>query len=721
MKIRDRWIERTRQTLLYVFSLFLLIEWIRPLAELTDTGYTYVFLLFIILSLFLHAFFIHWLVRFIVLAIFLVVATGIIHFDGAFTRIGDYLAELMLNITYVWERDWSLLTNSFRTMLLFVMLWLVAYLIHYWMRIKSSMFPFFVVTILFLAVLDTFTPYDAKMIIIRVVIVGFMTMGLVTLFRLVQLEKVSLSSRLFGVWMVPLVLMLACSAFFGMTAPKFDPQWPDPVPFLQSFSEHAAGSEAAYSKVGYGEDDSRLGGTVHPDSSVVFYHTAKLPHYWKVESKDVYTGKGWVSNSGGLWTFPNGEEWTEFENYEAPENVSTNSFEASVSIVEDNQHILYPAGGFLKKVDADGVEAFRYDSSISRIVPITDQHSVQEYTLHYEQPQYDISELRKVTTPDDTMDKLLAQHTQLPETVPDRVRALAVELTENQANWYDKVKAVENYFDQSEFVYSKENIPYPSENQDYVDQFLFQTKIGYCDNFSTSMVVLLRAAGIPARWVKGYTEGERTSYQGDLVYEVTNNNAHSWVEVYFPGIGWVSFEPTKGFSGSGEFLNSELQGGENRVESTLSQQKERGVSEQEKTEKNVESEQATTNGNLNVMVGWTWWGMGGILLVFGVFLLYWTRRKWLPILLIARFNRKEDCFTEAYEVLVKQLQRAGLKRSEGQTLRDYAAYIDSLYETNQMAELTRQYEMMIYRGDTEGNVWGEYRDIWKFLMNRSGY
>ena len=149
-----------------------------------------------------------------------------------------------------------------------------------------------------------------------------------------------------------------------------------------------------------------------------------------------------------------------------------------------------------------------------------------------------------------------------------------MELTENEANWYDKVKAVENYFNRAEFVYSKENIPYPSENQDYVDQFLFETKIGYCDNFSTSMVVLLRAAGIPARWAKGYTEGERTIYQGDSVYEVTNNNAHSWVEVYFSGIGWVPFEPTKGFSGNGEFFNSELHVDEN-IESTVSQQKER--------------------------------------------------------------------------------------------------------------------------------------------------
>ena len=74
----------------------------------------------------------------------------------------------------------------------------------------------------------------------------------------------------------------------------------------------------------------------------------------------------------------------------------TNEFEANVSVIEDNSHILYPAGSFLKSVDADGVKAFRYDSSILRITPVTDHQSVKEYTVMYEQPRYDIAELRKI-------------------------------------------------------------------------------------------------------------------------------------------------------------------------------------------------------------------------------------------------------------------------------------------------------------------------------------
>ena len=74
------------------------------------------------------------------------------------------------------------------------------------------------------------------------------------------------------------------------------------------------------------------------------------------------------------------------------------------------------------------------------------------------------------------------------------------------------------------------------------------------------MIVLLRSAGIPARWVKGYTEGTLDNTlvgaEGEDVYKIANDNAHSWVEVYFPGYGWIPFEPTKGFTNPYNFINN---------------------------------------------------------------------------------------------------------------------------------------------------------------------
>src|SRR5699024_9591228 len=156
----------------------------------------------------------------------------------------------------------------------------------------------------------------------------------------------------------------------------------------------------------------------------------------------------------------------------------------------------------------------------------------------------------------------ISQNTQLPDNIPSRVRELATEITTEYESYYDKIKAVEQYFNQNGFIYQTSNIPVPDEEQDYVDQFLFDTKKGYCDNYSTSMVVMLRSLGIPSRWVKGFTGGEKvdTVTKDDEIYsvfQVTNMNAHSWVEVYFPKIGWIPFEPTQGFSNLADFHAAE--------------------------------------------------------------------------------------------------------------------------------------------------------------------
>ena len=127
----------------------------------------------------------------------------------------------------------------------------------------------------------------------------------------------------------------------------------------------------------------------------------------------------------------------------------------------------------------------------------------------------------------------------LPESVPERVLALARDLTASKSNPYDRAIAIQNYLRQ--FPYTLE-VPAPPSGRDVADYFLFDLKQGYCDYYASTMVVLARAAGLPARLVIGYANG--TYDRERAQYIVTENYAHSWVEIYFAGIGWVEFEPT---------------------------------------------------------------------------------------------------------------------------------------------------------------------------------
>jgi transglutaminase-like putative cysteine protease len=127
----------------------------------------------------------------------------------------------------------------------------------------------------------------------------------------------------------------------------------------------------------------------------------------------------------------------------------------------------------------------------------------------------------------------------LPEDVPERVLSLALDLTATAPTPYDRAKAIETYLRQ--FPYSLD-LPEPPVSRDVVDYFLFDLQQGYCDYYATSMVVLARAAGLPARLVVGYASGGYDPASAQ--YVVTEADAHSWVEVYFPNYGWIEFEPT---------------------------------------------------------------------------------------------------------------------------------------------------------------------------------
>ncbi len=127
----------------------------------------------------------------------------------------------------------------------------------------------------------------------------------------------------------------------------------------------------------------------------------------------------------------------------------------------------------------------------------------------------------------------------MPEQVPERVLALAAEITQGAETPFEKALLIESYLRM--FPYDL-NVPAPPAKRDAVDYFMFELQRGYCDYYASSFVIMARAVGIPARLAVGYTMGKYDPGRG--CYVVTEQNAHSWAEVYFPEYGWFPFEPT---------------------------------------------------------------------------------------------------------------------------------------------------------------------------------
>ena len=303
---------------------------------------------------------------------------------------------------------------------------------------------------------------------------------------------------------------------------------------------------------------------------------------------------------------------------------------------------------------------------------------------------------------------------------------MAEAITETHDSVYDKTKAIERYFARSGFVYDQKNVAIPGETDDYVDQFLFDTKRGYCDNFSTSMVVMLRTIGIPARWVKGFAPGEISKRaEGNRIYEITNNEAHSWVEAYMPGIGWMPFEPTIGFGGPATI--------DYDIEMELNDPEIPEMKEQEKPEPKKPEKVETIKKEyefLNMFSAFGSWVKSNVrmlivtlgVVLFTVWRLYVSRRKWLPKLLIPiyRFGKKDwATYSKRYKSLLKQLDRFGLKRRSDMTLSSYAVQVDTYFGGDTMRQLTVAYEKGLYGDDTTNHDWLRLQEMWEDLINRT--
>ncbi|MFN3974391.1 MAG: DUF4129 domain-containing transglutaminase family protein [Dehalococcoidia bacterium] len=133
------------------------------------------------------------------------------------------------------------------------------------------------------------------------------------------------------------------------------------------------------------------------------------------------------------------------------------------------------------------------------------------------------------------------RYLQLPDTLPARVRELAQQLTKDADNPYDKAVAIQDYLHTYTYTLTVEAPPFGADGVDY---FLFVSRKGYSDYFGSAMAVLLRAVGIPARVVAGYAPG--TLDREKKSYVVRDRDSHAWTQVYFPGYGWIDFEPTPG-------------------------------------------------------------------------------------------------------------------------------------------------------------------------------
>ncbi|QDI92597.1 DUF4129 domain-containing protein [Salicibibacter halophilus] len=738
-------LKQPQEGIAYVLTYFIVAEWLYPLPEISDTGFLPFLLLIAAVFFVITAIPVHWLIRLGFYAVVLTYSLHMLFIPGTYMSI-DWWTLFM---TEIWQQSARLfsggvlqLSDMYRSFLLIVLLAMVSYLAYYWVAIAHRIYFFVFVSVVYIGILDAFTAYDGSWAVVRLVIIGFVLFACMRLLRL-QLRYSNLGHSHVFRYLTVAAAVILLSVLVGWQAPKYAQQWPDPTPYIERTtgvdvlswgSSSPDGAETR--KIGYGENDERLGGGFVMDDMEVFTARAETSAYWRGESKHEYTGHGWTSEEGT--GFGNGELIEQSDGhvdlYE--DTTETETLEADVSYHDSRtgEGDLLFSQGALQEADAEmeGGYSVYIDGENGRSEVWHDEEDVNDagaFTLTYEHPQFSVEQMRDVDDPKGAQQDPQAvtdKYLQLPEELPDRVGELAEELVQDGTNRYDRARAIESFLNGPTFDYETTDIPVPAEDQDYVDQFLFETQIGYCDNFSTAMVVMLRTLDIPARWVKGFTAGDEVSV-GDDGYrelEITNENAHSWIEVYFPDVGWVPFEPTPGFSGTVDFASADMDPDENgedmMFEQEVDQDTEEGNADEDEDEEDVgETEAEEREEEQAELPFWLLAGMGTGLLLAGL-AAFKFRGKIMQLWLSRRYLGMDSGsrFLGAYESLLKYLDWTGMKRAAHETLSEFATRVDFRFDSEDMRALTTLYEDLYYGNKNPDQLPEDTERRWKQILDK---
>lgn len=283
---------------------------------------------------------------------------------------------------------------------------------------------------------------------------------------------------------------------------------------------------------------NQLDMTTRPDltDEVMFTVEADRATFWRGETFDLWDGRTWTRSDGTVSSLPRG----------TPVSHSSDDIGAGgsdvvrqrIRIETGYSDIVYAAAS-ADRVNVDRPVGQRGDGTL--VAAPLGQGTT--YTVTSRRLPLTEARLRAAGGPGSgagpVPSSIAGRYAQPPRTSA-RVLAAARQATRGVTTPYDRVLALQDWMGKRT-TYSLD-APLAPKGVDVVDNFLFESRQGWCEQIASSLVVLARAEGIPARLVTGFVPGERDRLSG--AFTVRARDAHAWAEVWFPGVGWVPFDPT---------------------------------------------------------------------------------------------------------------------------------------------------------------------------------
>lgn len=271
--------------------------------------------------------------------------------------------------------------------------------------------------------------------------------------------------------------------------------------------------------------------------------------FLRSQTFDVWDGQGWTRSDAGVEALPDSGR---------VRSGATDLAASQGTVVRQEIHVAasfvtaLPAAPSAVAVDASVGLVQWEDGSIGARAPLGRGST---YTVESRQRLDLTPALLRATADAPTPDAVLDRYAGDPEATA-RVAALAREITAGAVTPYEKADAIESWLD-ANTTYSLD-APLAPRDADVVDDFLFESRVGWCEQIASSFTVLLRLSGVPARVATGYVATEVDPVT--RTYTVRERDGHAWTEIWFPEVGWVPFDPTAGVPLSGPIAGSGVAG-----------------------------------------------------------------------------------------------------------------------------------------------------------------
>jgi protein-glutamine gamma-glutamyltransferase len=307
---------------------------------------------------------------------------------------------------------------------------------------------------------------------------------------------------------------------------------------------------------------------------------------------------------------------------------------------------------------------------------------------------------------------ITSTYLQLPDLDP-RIKELALQITAKAPTEYDKASAIELYL-KTHYQYSL-NLT-GKQTDDPLAYFLFTRRSGHCEYFAAAMTVMLRDVGIPARYIGGFLPGEYNDVGGDWI--VRASDAHTWVEAFFPGYGWITFDPTPPGDGRhagffdrlGKYWDwFQFAWGEWVINYDFVHQMSLADTVQKTSRNWGENLRQYYHRKERELIRWILavdkktenspYFLPGILAILVMILMY-LRGRTLFAFMMARWslrarrggNVTASLATLEYREMLRMLEKRGWKKSPAQTAQEFAATIPASEIASPVAQLTQLYE-----------------------------